>query len=505
MPKEETIELRHIRNTVGENYDSPKQNARSSLSSKVRTLLIRALGIPSLIHTMGTLEPNKTLNLDTGENGVTKLFSDGTYLYACIIAPLGRIVKIDLLTFTKVSTLTLAIDESNPSSIVSDGTYLYVGLKTSPGKIVKIDLLTFTKVSTLTLDINEDNIEDIVSDGSYIYAGLYIGFGLPGQIVKVDIPTFTKVSTLTLNAAEQDIFSLVYDGTFLYAGTYTNPGIIVKINLETFSRIDAITLDAGENYVLSMVEDGNYLYAGLITIPGKIVKIDLKEFKKINVVTFDVGDNSSYSLSISGLYLYSGINTSPARIAKIDISNFSYIGNILFSATENNCRCLITDGSYVYAGTYTTPGKIIRRYIYPLIDTRQKKIDFIYEQTHTGTYYTYPSNAAGVTITSAAGAYTKGNYTEIIPVDTILTQYYITGITISNMTVNTDYELDIATGAAAAEVIIATVSHMTDNTNLAYECIFHIPIKVSSNIRISARSSDGTGSLTSIVKMRYKL
>jgi len=58
--------------------------------------------------------------------------------------------------------------------------------------------------------------------------------------------------------------------------------------------------------------------------------------------------------------------------------------------------------------------------------------------------------------------------------------------------------------AAASEVIVATISHMTDNTNLSHECLFPIPIKISSNTRISARSSDGTGSLTSKIKIRYK-
>ena len=222
-------------------------------------------------------------------------------------------------------------------------------------------------------------------------------------------------------------------------------------------------------------------------------------------LTFTAGERFVYSLFSDGTYLYAGLYTSPGKVVKIDLSTFTTVSTLTFAAGEEFVYSLFSDGTYLYTGMFTSPGKIHRMYIIPSNDLHQRKIALINEQTHTGRYYTYPSNASGVTITSAAGAYTKGDYTEIIPVDTILTQYFITGITISNMTVNTDYELDIATGLAAAEVIIATVSHMTDNTNLAYECIFHIPIKVSSNTRISARSSDGTGSLTSIVKIRYKL
>jgi len=461
MPKEETIQTMKIRNVIGEKEDLPKLNPRASLSSRIRSLLLKVTGVPQLTHLYGTFEPNKILTLDSGENVILSLFSDGTYLYAGTHTSPGKIVKIDLSTFTKVSTLTFDSGENNIEDLFSDGTYLYAGLVTSPGKIVKIDLSTFTKVSTLTLAAGEDNADNLFSDGTYLYAGLYTS---PGKIVKIDLSTFTKVSTLTLAAGEDNTYSLFSDGTYLYAGMNYGAGAgrIVKIDLSTFTKVSTLILSSSplENSPMNLFSDGTYLYAGLYTTPGKIVKIDLSTFTKVSTLTFSAGINFVFSL--------------------------------------------FSDGTYLYAGLGGAPGRISRQYIIPTTDLYKRKIDLINEQTHTGIYYTYPPNAAGVTITSAAGAYTKGAYTEIIPVDTILTQYFITGVTLSNLTVNTDYELDIATGLAASEVIIATVSHKTDNTNLAHECLFPVPIKISSNTRISARSSDGTGSLTSIVKIRYK-
>jgi len=458
IPKEETIELRHVRGVIGEKENLPSLNARSTLASIIRSIVTKSYGVPQLIHLYGALVSNKTLTFAAGENNIRSLFSDGTYLYAGLSISPGKVVKIDLSTFTAVSTLTFAAGEDYVISLFSDGTYLYAGVDTAPGQVVKIDLATFTTVSTLTFAVGEDYIRSLFSDGTYLYAG---SSTTPGQVVKIDLSTFTKVSTLTFAA--------------------------------------------GEDNVTSLFSDGTYLYAGLLTAPGKIIKVDLSTFTTVSTLTFAVGENNTYSLFSDGTYLYIELYTSPGKIIKVDLSTFTKVSTLTFAAGENNVSSMFSDGTYLYAGVHVSPGKVVRRYIIPSNDLHQRKISLINEQTHTGRYYTYPPNAAGVTITSAAGAYTKGDYTEIIPVDTILTQYYITGITISNMTVNTDYELDIATGLAAAEVIIATVSHMTDNTNLAHECLFPIPIKISSNIRISARSSDGTGSLTSIVKIRYKL
>lgn len=499
MPKEETIQQIRIRNVIGEKEDLPKQNPRASLASRMRALLLRTVGVPQLIHLYGTLEPNKILTLDTGENNISKIFSDGTYMYAGLDTYPAKVAKIDLSTFTKVSTLTLDTGENAIRSMCSDGTYLYVGTLTDPGKIIRINLSTFTKTSTLTLESSvEYNIRSLISDGTYLYAGCATEYDI--RIVRINLSTFTKVNTInTGDVNNRFVNALFSDSSYLYAGLDMSPGKIVKIDPSTFTIISILTLN--ENGIGALFSDGTYLYASAVTY---VVKIDLDTFTEVSALSISYAQ-FIHSLFSDGTYLYAGVaEVDPSKIVKIDLSSFIIESTITLGYGLYQVNTLFSDGTYLYIGLYWSPGKIVRYYIIPTSDLHKRKIDLINEQTHTGTYYTYPSNAAGVTITSGAGAYTKGAYTGIIPVNTILTQYFITGVTLSNLTVNTDYELDIATGLAASEVIVATVSHMTDNINLAHECLFPIPIKISSNTRISARSSDGTGSLTSKIKIRYK-
>ncbi len=93
----------------------------------------------------------------------------------------------------------------------------------------------------------------------------------------------------------------------------------------------------------------------------------------------------------------------------------------------------------------------------------------------------------------------------MIPVDTILTTFYLTGIVINNMLIDTEYEIDIATGTAASESIIATVTHETHDTNLSHGITFPVPIKVSSRTRVSARcATENVAAQTCTMKLRYK-
>ncbi|GAH24839.1 unnamed protein product [marine sediment metagenome] len=334
MPKEETIELRKVRNTMGELTDLPEDNPRASLSSRIRALLLRVTGIPQLAHLYGTLELDKTITLAAGENNCQAIFSDGSYLYAGLNTAPAKVVKIDLSNFTVVSTLTLAVGENNCQAIFSDGSYLYAGLNTAPAKVVKIDLSNFTAVSTLTLAVGENNCQAIFSDGSYLYAGLNTA---PAKVVKIDLSNFTVVSTLTLAVGEDTCYAL-------------------------FS-------------------DGSYLYAGLNTAPAKVVKIDLSNFTVVSTLTLAVGEDTCYALFSDGSYLYAGLNTAPAKVVKIDLSNFTAVSTLTLAVGEDTCYALFSDGSYLYAGLNTAPAKIIRRYIMPTNATlRDRKIDRINER-----------------------------------------------------------------------------------------------------------------------------
>ncbi len=456
MPKEETIQITKVRNVIGEKENLPSLNARSTLSSIIRSIVTKLYGVPQLIHLYGALGLNKTLTFDTGESFVYALFSDGTYLYAGLFTIPGKVVKVDLSTFTKVSTLTFDAGENYVTSVLSDGTYLYAGLNTAPGKVIKVDLSTFTKVSTLTLDTGKDNIYSLFSDGTYLYVGFFVYLGL----VKVDLSTFAQVNTLMFDAGENSAYSLFLDGVNLYAALNTSPGKILKVDLSTFTKVSTLTLDTGENGSTSLFSDGTYLYAALYTVPGKVVMVDLTTFTKISTLTFGTGDDYSYSL--------------------------------------------FSDGTYLYTGLATAPGKVTRKYIIPSIDQHQRKIGLINEQTHSGVYSLYPTLADGVVVTSGAGVYVMGAYVQIIPANTITKAFYITSIFLNRVSGNAGFEVEVATGAAASESKIATVFVRTDILTCSNVCVLPIPIKVASNTRISARSADSTGSLTVRVRIHYK-
>ena len=378
MPKEETIEMRKVRNVLGELMDLPEDNPRATISSKIRTLLLRITGIPQLIHYYGTLALNKTLTLDTGENRCRSIFSDGSYLYAGLFTSPGKVVKIDLTDFTKVATLTFDTGENYCYTLFSDGSYLYAGLWIAPGKVVKIDLADFTKIATMTLDTWENGCCSLFSDGSYLYVGLYTS---PGKVVKIDLADFTKIATMTLDTWENGCCSLFSDGSYLYVGLYTSPGKVVKIDLADFTKIATMTLDAGECCCLTLFSDGSYLYAGLFAAPGKVVKIDLADFTKVAILSFDTGENACYTLFSDGSYLYAGSDAAPGKVVKIDLADFTKIATMTFDTGEDRCLTLFSDGSYLYGGLYTAPAKIIRRYILPLNATlRERKIDCIYER-----------------------------------------------------------------------------------------------------------------------------
>lgn len=80
------------------------------------------------------------------------------------------------------------------------------------------------------------------------------------------------------------------------------------------------------------------------------------------------------------------------------------------------------------------------------------------EQIATATVKVAPAAAAGVTATAhAGGAFAKGAYVQIIPAAAVTSRFRLSAIISDNQSAADEYEIDIAKGLAAAEVIIATI------------------------------------------------
>lgn len=140
--------------------------------------------------------------------------------------------------------------------------------------------------------------------------------------------------------------------------------------------------------------------------------------------------------------------------------------------------------------------------------------------TTTDRYLSYPAAAAGISrASSGSTAWSFSAYTEVVPVNTITSTYYIAGLTWCWHTplaaVDTTYEwiIELATGSAASEVLIIQVpASVRMDTAVGYvpsmTVIFPEPKEVAANTRISVRvaySLATTSNTLTGIKILYKM
>ena len=127
-------------------------------------------------------------------------------------------------------------------------------------------------------------------------------------------------------------------------------------------------------------------------------------------------------------------------------------------------------------------------------------LNTLYEHAH-GEAFVYPSLADNVQLTSAATAWAStGNKIEVIPVNTLAKAFDIHFINISNISANSQFQIDIFSGLAGAEVKIgSTRGARTAVQSFNGEKRIQIP-QQPANTRISARLSDSTaGTITASI------
>lgn len=516
MPSEETIELIKLNSTVGKKTNLPSNSPRGTAISKLKELLIEAENIPLLSLLYGSGGTDQTLTLDTGENSIFAIVSDGTYLYCGTVTTPARVVRVDLATFTKYDTITLSTGEDQISRLTTDGTYLYVTClgryapPASSGSIVRIHLQTFTRVDAINFStipgLTDNHAWATTFDGTYLYVGTDASF--PGQIVKIDTRTFTFDSVLTFAAADS-VRDMAIDGTFLYACTFDSPGRIVKANLATFLEVDSITLEAGvpNEDTETLFIHGEILYTSCYTTPVVLVKVDLSTFTRCHAITLSAGTLESQGIFVDGTYVYVASGSTPARVTIVDISRFEELTTTTLATGSNVGGRIFVDQTYMYMGLITSPGQIFRTFIFPTNNSSDRRIVHIDEScSNVSTYFLRPENSIGVALISGVGVFTKGAYANIIGLNTEAERFYLHAITLDKTTVNKNFEVDIAisTVAIGSETVIATVNHEVSSTNDLREYIFVPNIKIAANTRVAARCSDETGSNTVRAKLRIR-
>ncbi len=360
MPKEETIELMDLKDVVGEETDLPTSSTRSTIVSKLKSLLLKVSGIANIINSFGTAE---TADSVSTTNTPSSISIDGSYLYvtAWSTDP-ATIDKIDLDTYTLHSTLDLSATFSGLIHSVIVKRFLYVLTYTSPSIIIKINIDSFTLESSLTL--SKDNGDCIRSDGT----DLYIGHSQ--YITKVNIKTFTETTTLDTTVAVP-IIDISLDNTYLYAARFD--GNLVRITLSPFALDSTLSIIGLPQ---SFLIYGSYLYASFGGSTNAIIR-------KINLNTLIIEGSLSLStgyitpqLGIDGTCLIVAGTTLALQgsVTYIDISTFREVGKYVLPS-RNVANSLAIDGTFVYFGLGNDT--VYRKYIQPTTQVDSRLIDNI--------------------------------------------------------------------------------------------------------------------------------
>jgi hypothetical protein len=140
--------------------------------------------------------------------------------------------------------------------------------------------------------------------------------------------------------------------------------------------------------------------------------------------------------------------------------------------------------------------------------------------TTTNRYLSYPAAAAGISrASSGSTAWSFSAYTEVVPINTITSTFYLAGLTWCWHTpvagADTTYEwiIELATGTAGNEVLIAQVpASIRGDTLVGYVpsnyVIFPEPKQIAANTRISVRvaySLATTSNTLTGIKILYQM
>lgn len=229
-----------------------------------------------------------TLTLNSGENNlISAVIESGFAYFGTNTIPAGVITKIDLTTFTEVSGhIVLNSGESGLACAVIDtvNRLAYFGTITSlnnTSKVVKIDLSTFTRVTSITTNSGESVFNSAVIDSGFAYFAT-----LQNRVVKINLSTFTEVSGNVLIAGSVGTpVPCVIDtaNRFAYFGNFTT---LNKINLNTFTSVGTtgVSNTSVESAVIDPINGFAY-FGNAATNTNNITKVNLKTFTRVGAIS----------------------------------------------------------------------------------------------------------------------------------------------------------------------------------------------------------------------------
>lgn len=179
-----------------------------------------------------------TLVLNAGENasrGIALDISNNIGYFGMSTAPI-IVVKVNLVGLTRVGALTLDAgdDVSTTEGAAIDATNGFVyfsALNPAPGRVIKIDIPSFTKVASVNLSTGANSARTITYDAlnGFLYVGTSVS---PTKVDQINLASFTDTGNITLASGENLAQTSQRDtlgSGYTYYATYTTPSRVVKV------------------------------------------------------------------------------------------------------------------------------------------------------------------------------------------------------------------------------------------------------------------------------------
>ncbi len=291
-----------------------------------------------------------TLVFNAGDNTPRNLLVEGGYLYASLWdfgGGISKVVKVEIASFTLVSTLIITALDGKCAGMVVSGNYLYVAVADGPGHVAKVDLATFTVVDFLTVPgPGAQQVFQLATDGTFLYATTYQG---TNNLFKISLATFAIVDTLAIADGGGGKHPLIYNG-FLYI---PSGNIITKVNLTTFAVAAILDLLVVFHDDAALARVGDFLFQTDNGNPGLMSKVDLTTFTKVGELTLN--SQSPRDLVLIYLSLYT-CHFGSNEIIQVNPDTLLEVEVLTLSAAASALNCLA--GNSLFVGSSLSPGKV---------------------------------------------------------------------------------------------------------------------------------------------------
>ncbi len=333
----------------------------------------------STVHQFYEVTP--ALSVASSLTGVELIDVENQLLYVAGNTDPGVITKIDLETFTVLSSITLfskSGEVSITTGIIDTKNQLaYFGTNLGSGVIIKIDLNTFTEVSTIVGTSGHGFYQSAVLDtvNNKAFFGCGSGVAPSGCIDVIDLTTFSLTAFIVTNSGLTDFRSAVIDplNSLAYFGSHTEPAAVVDLNTATLVNFNSY-LTSGNSFLASAIIDttSGLIYWG--TTSGKVIRTNALFPISVQAVGSVVGTN----LACAAIdpthhigYFGNGHSGSVVSVISVDLTNLLNINAISFlpgdrfrnDGTDYKISAVIDNVNgfaYFGTGTTTTPGKVVK-------------------------------------------------------------------------------------------------------------------------------------------------